>query len=208
MPGRNGTPRPMTLAKGVEPDRPFPVPAPELFEGKDFRGAFELQSIGEAIIASGAFDWHEGEEPRITYLWKLAGGQSKGNATWGKCIKLSGLAGYFDGEADFVIWLAADWLLAARATYLQVEAIVFHELSHIAVKEDKDGDFAGWGVTGHDFEGFATEVARYGMYRPSVARMASAFQAALPLGVDDVRDAVKDHMNAGGFDRDGLTVRA
>lgn len=118
---------------------------------------------------------------KVIYLWKRAGGASSGRSILGKCIKLSGLVKYF-GEADYVIWLAADhchqihsdFLTKRRGQDLNFAALMYHELRHVD-KDDKDQP----ATQGHEFEGFANEIERFGIWREDMKPIAAAFQQSL-----------------------------
>ncbi len=168
------------LAIGEDPDRQYPVPGQELIDG-DYAEAADLRHIGQALENAGAIKLPEGTT--VAYLWKAKGGKSAGRECWGKCVKLSGLTAYFGQDKDFVVWLAADYCYEAALSWLQIEALVFHELSHIIEETDKEGDPTGKPIlTGHDFEGFKGEIERYGLYLPDAKYIAPAFQMALELG--------------------------
>ena len=111
------------------------------------------------------------EEFRIEYLWKRTGGKSSGMAPLGKCNKLSGLTKYF-GKTDFVIWLAADHCRDREG--INFAALMFHELMH--VDQDEKGQPA---TRAHEFEGFSSEVNRFGIWRESMRPIAKAFQESL-----------------------------
>lgn len=117
------------------------------------------------------------EEFTVTYLWKRKGGKSKNSLTLGKCIKTAGLVHYF-ARTDFVIWVAADHLITAfhRKRPVQIDALMYHELRHI--DRDDNGQAAS---QGHEFEGFASEIERFGIWREDMKPIACAFQEQLPL---------------------------
>lgn len=76
------------------------------------------------------------------------------------------------GKSDFVIWLGAD--NCRQRQDLNFAALMYHELRHID-KDDKDQAV----TQGHEFEGFASEVERFGIWRPSMKPIAKAFQESL-----------------------------
>lgn len=112
----------------------------------------------------------------ISYLWKRKGGAQGGGARLGAAVKASGLVRYFS-NGQIVIWLAADHVRDARFTPRQIEALLFHELLHVAIDEET-GEIT---LLAHDFEGFRSEIEEYGFWRPSAKSMAKAFQLALAL---------------------------
>ncbi|HZS02225.1 MAG TPA: putative metallopeptidase [Chloroflexota bacterium] len=146
------------LIVGGDPDERYPVPVEGAFQG-DFLPAPELEQVAHALIRKHEMlDGGLGEE-NLTVLWKRKGGSSGGVPTLGKCAKLSGLARFF-GHVEFVIWVAADHARAEGLTRWQVEALVYHELLHAELDDEK-----GWTRRGHDVEVFAAELAEYGAWR-------------------------------------------
>ncbi len=206
------------LLTSGEPEALYPVP--ELPAAADFVDAPDLKRIGWAIIAADRIRLPQIDAPglptrdvRLTFLWKAKGGASAGRATFGKAVKLSGLNRYF-GDADIVIWLAADYC-RGYATAWQIEALIFHELSHVVPVRDAKGNVTGYGIEGHDFEGFRAEIEHYGLYMPDAQHIAPAFQMALaleePAGADQligrvVREAAQ-RINAGELGP-GITAEA
>lgn len=147
----------------------------------------------------GKFEFHDGflEEPSLTdqgvrlihkhddlhwldgftvrFLWKEKGGQSSGQLRLGKCILTSGLARFF-GACDYVIWIAADHVRRTEMSHEQIEALLYHELLHCEMVTDDDSDEVRAGVRGHDVETFYAEVAKYGLWRPSLSQMQQVMQ--------------------------------
>ncbi len=142
------------------------VPKDDEFS-RDFIEDPKLQILADVLIehcdeveAAGEF--------KIAYAWKRGGGKSSGMATLGKCIKLSGLTLYF-GKVDFVIWLAADHCRDRAG--INLAALMFHELLH--VDRDENGNPS---TRSHEFEGFAAEIERFGIWRESIRPIATAFK--------------------------------
>lgn len=118
----------------------------------------------------------------VAVLWKAVGGKAKGRPVLGKCTRPSGLLAYFS-RADFVIWIAADHVRERNGVGLteqQVEALLYHELSHIGWDDEADKPI----VVGHDLEEFRKVVERYGLWLEDVRTMDSTFQQ-LRLKVGD-----------------------
>lgn len=162
------------LGKGASEE--FAIPPKTKFEGKDFIAAPELKKIGDKLIEHFDDDFGFLDGANILYLWKEKGGESGGMATLGKCIKPSGLAGYFAAEADdadrvhYIVWAAADHLRLNKATVRTVYALIFHELMHTDTNEGK------LTVRGHEFEGFAREIEEFGFWRQSITNIAGAVE--------------------------------
>lgn len=109
---------------------------------------------------------------KVIYLWKRTGGKSSGMAVLGKCVRLTGLVKHF-AKADFVIWFGADHNRGGETDFA---ALMYHELCHID-RDEKDQPSS----QGHEFEGFAREVMRFGIWRKSMRPIAVAFQhSSLP----------------------------
>lgn len=141
----------------------------------DFLPAPELERVARHLVAEHVVFHHLRPSNVVwSWLWKRAGGRRQGRAVLGGATKPTGLVRHFSGQ-QFVFWLAADH--CRGFTGRQIEAAVWHELSHTALNED--GAFC---LIGHDFEGFVTEVKRYGAWHRAQEPMAAAFQQlALPL---------------------------
>lgn len=89
-------------------------------------------------------------------------------------------------DPDFVMIL--DNVFWESATAKEREILIFHELCHIELKRDKDGDVmldddtgrAKWKLRGHDVEEFSRVVERYGAYSEDLRQ----FKAALDKGCE------------------------
>ena len=158
------------------PDSPFPTPTAGKLEGVDFLPADDLEKVGRALIKAHEELRHlKGVE--ITYLWKEKGGNKGGKATLGKCVLASGLVAHFS-KATFVVWLGAENVREAKLSNWQVEALLHHELAHAVVDDGDDGP--EYSVRSHDFEGFTSEVRRYGLWKRDLEGMARTAQLHLP----------------------------
>lgn len=135
--------------------------------GRDYSEDPKLEALA-AVLIEHCPEVEAANDFKIVYAWKRGGGKSAGMAVLGKCVKLSGLALYF-GSADFVIWLAADHCRDRAG--INLAALMFHELLHV------DRDENGLPSTrGHEFEGFAAEIERFGIWRESIRSIATAFK--------------------------------
>lgn len=159
---------------------PPPASAFSAEEGIEYVEAPELERRAQELIARYreiAFL----ASVSITYLWKGKGGKKGGKARLGACQAASGLVAYF-GETEFVIWLAADHCRGGDGspalTEHQIEALLFHEMSHIDWCEDSDKAI----VRSHDLEEFTQVVARYGLWLDDARMMADTIRQ-LELGV-------------------------
>lgn len=122
-------------------------------------------------------------EHDVRYLWKATGGKGKGKATLGKCILTSGLVEYFS-IATWVIWLAADWCREYEMNEDKVEALLYHEMLHMTLKEsDEPGEDGVPSNRPHDFEAFGSEIRRYGFWMTDLELARDAVQGRLALEV-------------------------
>jgi len=160
------------LIRGGDPDERYPVPVDDAFQG-DFLPAPELEEVALALMREHRMLDDE-LEANVTVLWKRKGGTSGGRPTLGKCAKLSGLARFF-GNVEFVVWVAADHVRAEGLTRWQVEALLYHELLHADLDDEK-----GWTTRGHDVEVFAAELAEYGAWKRDLSMFVETVRQ-LPL---------------------------
>jgi len=156
----------------VLPEGLASIPEDKWFEEAPFADyvyAQPVKDIANALI-EGQMPWVA--RARVLYLWKRRGGASKGSATLGKCVRMSGLNGYL-AQADFAIWVAADHCRTNRLTNWQFEALIHHELLHI------DHGESGWLIRGHEVEAFNAEVQTYGLWKPDIRAIAQSIQPHL-----------------------------
>ena len=177
------------VIEGPEPDDKFPVPPDKgfiIYAGEevprvsDFLVSPELREVGMALVDNcrvfaGLADRN------FEFLWKRAGGKSKGRAVLGRCVKPSGLTKHY-ACADWIVWAAADHARDFEMTYWQVEALLFHELKHCLLTTNSEG-LTVPGLRGHDWEGFVDEVERYGCWRPEMRLLGDAFGHARQLAL-------------------------
>lgn len=170
----------MTTRQLVTPGNPhaqYLVPDPmrnDAGDSKDYLAAPDLTPIMHALIAA-----HDElaflADHRILVLWKRKGGSNKGAPRMGKAQKVSGLASHFTGDYEAVVWLAADHVGDSYLSRYQVEALLYHELCHF----DEDEETRELLLKGHDFEGFRSEIERYGWWDEKAAAIADAVQLRL-----------------------------
>lgn len=172
------------------------VPSDAVFADRnvDFLPAGELDDIGRALCRARK-TLQITDEIKIEYLYKRKGGVSGGKAVFGKCVKTSGLVKHFASDArrspvDYVIWIAADAVRDTRMTNWQLEALVYHELLHIAV-EVGDNDEPKLTTQGHDWEGFNAEIDAYGLWWQDLQAMGSHVRQLKLNGLDVATDAVQ-----------------
>jgi hypothetical protein len=152
----------------------FPVPPETKFLDDDgnarmFLEAPELDNVVHRHINTYE-EFAELTNVKITCLWKQKGGIRGGKATLGACRRVTGMLTHF-ARSNFVIWLAAEQL-RHKATTRDIEGCLYHELCHIEY-DPQDGKF---GLRGHDFEGFASELRRFGVWRGDLEIAGKAFR--------------------------------
>lgn len=151
---------------------------PALSFTREFREAPELEALAQTLIRQHAelaflMDWD------IRVLWKRESSASSGKEIAGRCRVLTGELAFF-AKADWLIWCAADIARENEFGDHELEALVFHELLHCALR-GKEGEEKP-GIVGHDFEAFGLEVERYGAWHPALVRAKAAFRQ-LELGL-------------------------
>jgi len=170
------------LLTGGDPDAAANLPPDRRFRDKggyriDFCRAPEVEDLAERLI------YHYPEFVhlrglRIAYLWRRKKQAKAGKLVLGTCSSLSGIPQAFL-EADWAVTIGAESCREAKLTAYQLEALVYHELCHIAPPDEDDPESVP-SLVGHDFEGFADELRRYGLWDETLTQAADAFDD-LPL---------------------------
>lgn len=158
-------PEPEPKAKTERKPSPQP-PADELFDASGFLERADLTALMEFIRTYKTI----GLAPavRVAVLWKRKGGKVRSKTS----LSTSGLLGWF-APVDAVIWLAADKCRDGACTPNQIEALLYHELSHIAT--DEKGNYT---IAEHDFAGFLAELKLYGCWQDELGAAKAAFEQA------------------------------
>jgi len=137
------------------------IPAEIEFEGEDFLVDEALESaFWDVVRTYERLRVITDNSISVKVVWKKKGGKSTGKLTYAKTAKASGLIKFF-GEADVVIWLAADHLADAEYTPSQIRKLLYHEARHINYQEpdpDKEDDVGKVVLAGHDLEIFRGEI--------------------------------------------------
>lgn len=163
----------------VEDRERYPVPGDSAFQGeddgekRDFIVSADLAIRLEHLRRRYDVKFGHLADLRIECLWKRSGGYSKGKPRFGDVARVSpimqAVLSDVSERIEWVIWLAADHAAAAGWTRRQVDAALFHLLSHLAATDR--GSIA---ATGHDFEGFYDELEEFGpdaVSREAIGRM-------------------------------------
>jgi hypothetical protein len=168
------------LILGGDPNTPFVTPTDAEFGPEDWLEAPALAKIGAALIEKRVcFD--SLREIPIAYLWKRKASE-KPRRLLGKCQRPSGLLAYFS-RFDFVVWLGAN--NCQGMTNWQIEALVFHELKHAFVKDGEPVSIP------HDWEGFAEEIQRYGLWMQDMVPIAEALTKQMEIRFPEHKEAFR-----------------
>lgn len=190
-----------------------------------FELAPEVERIAREIIAAQVEHEHL-RGARILYLFRRGTWTSRGKTIVGRAKKLTGELLYVarqllihqigagravegadyadengDLQYDFALEINRDFW--PKLTDLQRRAIIDHELCHF--HRDEKGN---WFITGHDVEGFGSNIRRYGLYMEDLAAFGKAVrQAPDQLTLEDLTaQQVADGLTLpAGLDR--ITVR-
>lgn len=156
------------------------VPVEMDFGGGDFLADAALTALFWEVVSDYPRLRHiTDHDIGVTVLWKRKGGKKQGAPTFAKCVKPSGLAGYFCPTA-FAIWLGADTIAEAGWITEQIAKLLYHEARHIGWEEPGDDD-EGEGkaiILGHDVELFVGEVEDTGAWEHFRNQLAQDFQQA------------------------------
>ena len=113
----------------------------------------EIEAIAEKLIPSMA--WEDAPEIKFLIL------DSPRSSYFGKCSKATGKWKHLTGM-DYVVEVWDGFW--KTATQIQKQALLYHELSHIDYKEDKDTGEITWKIKRHDVEEFFDVVKNYGIW--------------------------------------------
>lgn len=171
------------------------IPWDDAFEGKDYKPAPELEELAATLVEMYS-ELSFIAEFRLRVLWKREAPAAGSKEVAGRCKALSGELAYF-ARADWLIWIAADFAAVNSWGPREIEAVLYHELRHCAIRGKDEIRPA---VRQHDLETFFSEVERYGTWTLDLRRAKAVFMKPLP-GFEDVR--VRD----GGGER-GLAAAA
>ena len=144
----------------------------------DYLAGPDIARIANALINTDD-DLAFLEGVKIHYLWRRKGRKKAARAVLGTCQKLSGLARFGLGGGEFLIILDAENCEELGLSAWQLEALIYHELNHIAPPEE-DEAAAGPTLVGHDAELFNAEIRRYGLWKSDLRITSKAFDD-LPL---------------------------
>lgn len=182
------TPTPHEPHSLLRPDRPvmmYPVPPDTRFdedeEGAQYMTAGEMKKLAGMLIEAYPELAHI-KGARVEYLWRRKGTKNKGQLVYGTCARVTGREEFLT-DNDFAITLAANW--CTGLSYYEIEALLYHELCHIGQEIEEESGEAKTVLVGHEFEGFTSEMNRYGLWRPALKIMAQKAQGIqLPMAFE------------------------
>lgn len=160
-----------TCVTGAIPTGAPVVPTEDEFGDYTYLDAPSIERIADALIERKPEFAHLGMYS-IGYFWKVKAGKKMGKVVAGKESKASGLLAY-KLQATYVIEVSAD--VARTFNNLQLEALVYHELCHLGVDEDDDGNTTPR-VAAHDIEMFLAEYRSYGPWHLDLVNAERTFQ--------------------------------
>lgn len=137
-----------------------------------FMATQEIFDLGDKLIMA---HHPEALDANIAYMFRSKSSKSGGKTKLASCILASDLQKALHGYS-YVIEIAADeW---DHFEQNQREALLLHEILHIAAKEnEKTGDVT-WGLRHHDTEEFRKVVEVYGLWTGDIEEMAKAIKTA------------------------------
>ncbi len=138
----------------------------------------ELENLGNEIIAK---DRPELAVMKIQYMFRPTASVSNGRIVAGRCIKVDDRNWTIHGF-DFLVEIAGDVWQEAAGEFRT--AIMDHELGHIGIRKDENGDEVRDEETQrisayiklHDIEEFDEVLARHGAYHPALRQFLKKFQ--------------------------------
>lgn len=157
------------------------VPVEMDFGGGDFLADAALTALFWEVVSDYPRLRHiTDHDIGVTVLWKRKGGKKQGAPTHAKCVKLSGLAGWFC-PTPFAIWLGADNVAEQEWATDEIRKLLYHEARHIGWEDPDDDDDDGEGkpiILGHDVELFVSEVEDTGAWEHFRSALGHDFQQA------------------------------
>ena len=124
------------------------------------RISHEYTEIAERLIEEDDALAHIREsDAQIIYLASDKPKKSKGKCVFGECERVAD-KNKWAIPADFTITIYDPNCLGMDEEHIR--RVLFHELLHVGISYDKDGDEV-YGIVPHDFEDFRECVRRWGM---------------------------------------------
>lgn len=129
---------------------------------RNFKDSEQLTQCGEKLLEDcPEFTHITAMEPRICFLWKRKGGNSRGKRQFSNVAKCSPLAKFL-GQYEFVVWIAADHAFNMGFDDTKIEAALYRALKLLQLnKNDKEDKLC---IVDHEFCGSIDELQRYGAW--------------------------------------------
>jgi len=178
------------------------VPKSTEFDSDGWADSTALYQRAQALIERHPDELEHLEGMSLSFLWKLKGGKSRGRPIYGQCVKAGGLLKHF-ATSTFLIWLAADHVLAARYGDREIEALLFRQLLAAGVADVDENTGRGGGATlvPPDVQAYAAELRVYGLWESTLKSAAQAFRQA-PLFTGEPSDFERQESQQAGYAED------
>ncbi|QIM20559.1 hypothetical protein G7075_04405 [Phycicoccus sp. HDW14] len=153
----------------------------------------QVKPIADRLIAD--VKQHDDlKHAQILYVFRDVHAVTRGRAILGKARKIAGLTQFLvdDGSVGaplFVLEFPKDLWEGMKPE--QKKALVDHELSHLAVERNNDGEWVGR-TRGHDVEEFLGVIKRNGLWKADVAALVKAGAGQMPLDFYDPDDSAAE----------------
>lgn len=159
--------------------------------GTSYRAAPEVQGIAEGLIALHHLHL---TGVMIDYVFRSPSAKSKGREVRGRVTTITGLNAYLSQHDDkhrrmsgepepyFLVEISYDvWQELDNA---QRDALVDHELCHLALSEPEGDEEPKVVLVGPDFFGFRAEIERNGLWSPEAENIGEEIRRQLALPLD------------------------
>jgi hypothetical protein len=176
-----------TPAAGLIAADRFPLPRPDDFLAEFLEDDALNRLVGKIISHYADFDVLT--ELNIRTLWQKDAGTEDGRIKLGGSVKQNNLTRYL-AKVDWVIFVNLKAAEYYEFTNLQMEALLFHEISHIDVEEQDDGTLKLKKLP-HDASFFTSEIQTYGAWSMHLLPSQNAFTQR-SLWEDQSRGIQKD----------------
>jgi hypothetical protein len=192
----------------------FPLPNPNEFH-REFLEDEHLDELVAALIRHYP-QFEPFGDLTIRVLWQKDAGKEDGRLKLGSLSKQNNMTRYL-AKVDYVVVVNYKAAAVYELTNWQMEALLFHQLEHIEIAEDDDGEVK-LKTRPHDIGLFNSEIMAYGAWYLDLANTSNAFQqqplwddrapAAIAPSSGPITDIVQSfHTDMQRIaDRDGMTT--
>lgn len=128
-------------------------------------------------------------DANIAYIMRSKHAKRGDKVIWGSCIKQSDRAKLLHGY-DYMVEISEDIFNSLSSN--QKEALIAHEIMHIACEEDEQTGDVKFGLKQHDFSDFKAIVNHYGAYTSDLEELAKIIELrSVEEEVDKKKNVVK-----------------